>query len=483
MPKIDTGEKSYSRLIAGLKRRSDGLSTADLVASTGLPLETVKALLPKASDEFGARLKVTESGEILYSFPQGFKSRYRGFWPSAIRAARQIARISASIGKLVFKVWIAIMLVGYFVLFLALALFALVASVAVSATGSSSRSSSRRGGGLGGFYLTSRIFNLLIRIWFYSELTKPAGNRAISRDQTKKRRPLHHAVYSFIFGDGDPNADWDTRERKAVSAYIQANSGVISLPEFMMLTGLPPSEAETAINGYLAALNGSPEATDDGTIVYRFDEMMMRADKTNRSFEHVSAPLKRLKKFSSNSAAMNRWFAILNAVNFVFGSYFLFFGTVFGSAINAAKSVFGSRLYEISLTLFQNIGLPFSFIIIGLGFIPLSFSLLFYAIPLIRHFSEKKENHTIATENARKELLRRVWSNPERIDSSSVLQQEQDLLKELGSYAQPQLTIDESGHTLYHFPTLAEEQRALEKYRKTIEDFDIGKTIFDSHAD
>ena len=158
-------------LVRGFKAKNAESTVADLAGLTGLPLSQIEAELPAVSDEYGARLKVTASGEILYSFPRGMKSRYRGFLPGLKRFLGIARKGAAEVGKFLFKTWIMVMLVGYFVLFIALALFAMVASIAIQ-QGGNNRSSSRGrdSGGLGGLWLTGRLFDSLIRIWFYSEL-------------------------------------------------------------------------------------------------------------------------------------------------------------------------------------------------------------------------------------------------------------------------------------------------------------------------
>ena len=77
--------KVRDRLVDVFRKRSGEATTADLIALTGLPKTQVEAEVKAVGDEYGARLRVTESGEILYSFPEGMKSRYRGFGPSMRR--------------------------------------------------------------------------------------------------------------------------------------------------------------------------------------------------------------------------------------------------------------------------------------------------------------------------------------------------------------------------------------------------------------
>lgn len=490
---------AYSRIVDAFKTRKEGATPADLVSLTGLPLEKVREFLPVAADEFGARLRVTESGEILYSFPSGFQSRYTGFGPTLRRVWRAIARGLAAAGKFLFKIWIVAMLIGYFMLFMAIALAALVASVAVSASGSrDDRSSSRRGGGLGGLYLASRIFDLVIRLWFYSEIAKSVEDPIYGRGGRARRRParkpLHQAVFSFVFGDGDPNADWETRERKSVLAYIQANKGVISLPEFMMLTGRTPEEAERDITSYMVEFGGTPEATDDGTVVYKFTDILRRSDTEARQISPRTSN-KRLFVFSSNPKGMNGWFIGLNVVNALFGSYFLFHALTIGPIVAQAHITDLRFVYKIALDLFSMLGNPVAFAAIGLGLIPLSFAVLFFAVPALRYAREKKANEEIKTQNLRKEAYSRAWESPTNVRSEdftpSTDESRPENLKaarerfilELGSYSQPDVAIGKDGVTEYAFPALAAEKQSLAAYRNAVDpaDYNIGKTIFDSH--
>ena len=384
----------YAKVVDAFKRRREGATPVDIVSMTGLPIERVKEYAPVAADEYGARLRVTESGEILYSFPDGFKSRYKGFGPTMRRFWAGFKKGTLIVAKALFKVWIMLMLVGYFALFMAIALVALVASVAVSFSGSSDDRDDRRGGGIGGLLLLSNIFDLIVRIWFYSELVKTIDDPYGERRRATPKRPLNHAVFSFVFGDGDPNADWQTRERKSVVSYIQANKGVIALPEFMAITGKSPQEAEEAITSYLVEFGGSPEATEDGTVVYRFDELLRRSD-TKESLFGFSAPLKKTKNFSSNPKKLNGWFIALNGVNLLFGSYFLFNAMTVGMITQKAQITGGTYLYAVALMLFSGVGNPVSFVASVLGGVPLAFAALFYGIPAVRRFREKSENERI----------------------------------------------------------------------------------------
>lgn len=491
--------EAYARVVEAFKKRGGSATAADVVAFTGLPLDKVKECLPAASDEYGARLRVTESGEVLYSFPDGFRSRYRGFGPWARRAAAAAGKGAAKAGTFLFKAWIALMLVGYFAVFVAIALVALLASIAASMAGSSDeRSSSRRGGGMAGFYLASRVLDLVVRIWFYSEWTRAIDGGPRYRADRSRRppaRPLHKAVFSFVFGDGDPDAGWETRERTAVLAYIKANRGLIALPEFMALTGLPPAEAERAISTYLLEYGGYPEATDDGTVVYRFEEIL-RGSEAGPSTLALAPPLKRTKPFSSNPKKANAWFVGLNGINLAFGAYFLACSLAVGPILSDTAVSGATYLYAIAYILASGLGDPAAITAVGLGVVPLAFAVLFYLIPAARSVLQAKENEGTRFSNFRKAAYRAAWNSPAALVPSSVAPADAEsrpadlaaardaAVKELGQYAMPEVSLSPSGETVYAFPDLERDRASLAKARAAVrlEEFKPGATIFDSHG-
>jgi hypothetical protein len=489
---------AYGKVITAFRRQQRGATIADITAKTALPLEQVRDLVGAAADEYRARLEVTESGEILYSFPHGFVSKYRGFRRGLGRAWEKAKKGLKIAGTLIFKVWIMVMLIGYFALFMLIALATLVISVAAGSSSNSNNRSSRRDNGAGGLFLAAHIFDLIIRIWFYSELTRSLDGRYSETRRAKpKGRPLHRAIFSFVFGDGDPNGDWSAREKQSLIAYIQARKGVISLPEFMALTGLPPDKADQGILGFCAEFGGLPEATEAGTVVYRFDPLLLRADRKDRSFPGFSAVIRRLKPFSSNPKKMNAAFAAINGVNLAFGGYFLFNALNMGSRISEATVSAATYLYAFTYTLLHGFTAnPLPFLLIGLGLVPLIFSFLFWLIPGLRFLWLKRDNGAVKLENLRKLGYGRIWEAPLAVTAGSL---ESDIpecrpgdmaaaadriIKDLGAYAVPEVSIDERGETVYAFTELAREKAALEKYRASLDRrlSSLGKTVFDSEG-
>jgi hypothetical protein len=481
---------AYQKTVETLKRQPKGITAADLAAAAALPLPVAREMVNRAADEFRGRLRVTESSEILYDFPRGFTSRYRSLEARAGRFLNKLASAGLKILSWVFKAWILVMLLGYFALFMLIALAALTLSMAGGSSSSDNRSRSGSGGGL---FLASRIFDLIIRLWFYSELTKSVGGPYRRSAQHPRGQPLHRAVFSFVFGEKDPNGGAAADEKRALIAYLGANRGLVSLPEYMAVTGLGPLDAEREILAFCAEFNGSPEATEEGTIVYRFQDILLRADKGASAAYAGPAPLRRLRVFSGNSKTMNTWFGIINSVNLLFGGYFLYQAFNTGIIRTTEQLQASPRIYGLTYALVSAVSdNPHSFILAGLGIVPLLFSFFFWIIPALRFVRLNRENDAIKKRNLRKTGFRVIWEKLRGIRAADIDYpspeyrpkgpEKEKIIAEMASYSQPDVEVDEGGGTVYNFTELEREKKALAANRAAVNpgDFDIGKVVFDS---
>lgn len=485
-------------IVGVFKRGGREATVADLVAATGLPKARVDEALREVADEYGARLRVTESGELLYSFPRGFSSRYTGFRPRAKRLLRAAGKVLATFLKWAFKVWIMLMLVGYFVVFVAIALVALFASMA----GSRDSDGKRSGDGGGGLFMAGRLLDMVIQLWFYSQLGKAPGER-----KAERKKPLHRAVFSFVFGDGDPNAGWDEVERRAVIAYLKTHKGVIGLQEFMIITGKSPGEAEAAITRYCREFEGSPEVTDEGVIYYRFESILRAKDKTSGS---SALPPKKPWTPSSNPKKLDRWFRVFNVFNAAFGGYFLYnaLTTVqnvdWGLTITNARGVVHegiwggfSYLYAVAAWLLSKVGVTdFSSAIgWGLGAVPLAFAVLFFLIPMLRKPGIAAHNARILKDNLRRPVYAAAYADPSGFDPRAVAdtagaepaeadKAKERLGEELAAFTQADVSQGADGRFLYRFPALERERKGVASARAGIDAsaYDLGKAVFDSEA-
>ncbi len=494
-------ERVKTVLVDAFKKRKREATLADLVAETALPKIQVEEQLPAVADEYGARLKVSESGEILYSFPGRMRSRYRGLGPSLRRGLKKAGSVASKVLSWIFKAWIVVMLVGYFVLFLALTLLFLVGGTALQANNRNSRS---RGGD---FNIVGGLLNAFIRIWFYSELFKSPEDRmrrAVARGG--QRRFLHKAVFSFVFGDGDPNADWPRIERKAFLAFLRANAGLITREEFAALSGRAPDDAERTLNAYCLEFEGSPEVSEDGVIYYEFANVLRGVDVADP--RAASSPrAKSLEPFSSNSKAANRAFAAINGVNLAFGGFFLgataAWGPIIGSIIEilmnsrAALAQLGvlKTFYGFVVALAASLsGNPVALVAVVLGIVPVAFGLLFYLIPLLRNSTRKRRNELVKRENLRRIVYGKAWASPAAAvpPSPSELPEPArpaspdapaELMDELASWSGAEIESGPRGNE-YRFTELERAKRAIAALREARGEtpFDLGKIVFDTDS-
>jgi len=266
----------------------------------------------------------------------------------------------------------------------------------------------------------------------------------------------------------------------------------------MMFTGEKPLDAEKNILSFCSKYGGSPEATEDGTIVYQFKDILFYSqsgfDSTGR-YAELSPLVMHLKKFSANSKKMNIIFSLINGFNLFFGSYFLFQSISTGIILTELQFQTVSKLYGYTYLLTSLISSnPHILIGIVLGIIPVLFSLFFWLIPGLRFLAEKKENEKLKFKNLKRFCFKKIWSSPDKVDISKInhpaeeyrpkktVEAEDKIIKEIGAISIPEVETDVNGKFVYTFKNLEREKRALEKYRSSVDPskFKIGQTVFDS---
>lgn len=481
--------KVKKQILTALKRRKNTSTVADLISETTLPSYQVKESIREIVDEYRGHMKVTTSGEILYYFPQGLRSRYRGPGITLKRFFQRFFTLSTRILTFLFKIWIMVMLVGYFILFLALLLFAFVASIAVS-TASRGEGGGGRGrgrGGFGSFYLTTMVFDIFIRLIFYSSLSKAQKKRG-------KKRPLHISVFAYVFGSPNPNAEWEEREAQELIAYIQSHQGTITYTELQTLTGMDTETTQLYMNSLCNKYEGEPMVSRQGTLYFQFSSLMMTTDRPG-SPKTIRGIDKEIIPFNDNKPSTNKWITFFNAVNLVFGTYFFSYSylvdQIQGTDGFALLYIYTGRLL---LNITEN---PIPFLGIGLGVVPLLFAFFFYLTPLLRRMKENRENRNIKERNFRRKIYRKIMENPESLDIQSVLPAgkheappnwevfRQKTADQLAAAKEGEVVHAEgsNGDTyMYAFPEINRETIDMADLRSKTDSsmFMVGDTVFDS---
>lgn len=483
-------DKVKSQLVTAFKRRKNESTIADLIATTGLPKHQVQEVSKIVLDEYRGHLKATESGELLYYFPHGMRSSVHGFVPTAKRVLKGIIKTTGKVLAFLFKIWIMLMLVGYFVLFLLILIGAIILSIAAS--GRSNQRSRGRGGGA--FFLVIRLLEFFIRIFFWVNLTKSMDPNYRKKP---KGRPLYKSIFAYVFGEQDPTSEWESQEKIAVISYIRANKGIITTDELMVLTGKNYDGAQALINSYLLEFEGEPMVSDNGTIYFFFPELLR-----SRAKELANAPAvnlfdiryRELIPFTTNKGSTNALITFFDIFNLSFGSYFFIFSLMGTTA--AAASDLGILYTGLSEFLKESEILlsPYFPIFIILGIIPLSFSLIFFLIPLLRTLPRLSKNQKIKQENLRKKIYSYIYENPLLINPAQIspanklstpkkpAQFIQKQVDELAGIKQAEFEEKENNVLFYNFNEIKREQDDIAAVRKAIDlkKYDVGETVFDS---
>lgn len=94
------------------------------------------------------------------------------------------------------------------------------------------------------------------------------------------------SVYSFVFGDPDPNQTLDSRRYRSIAALIRSNNGAVTGDQLAPFLD-PPSAAsgvvdETFVLPVLIRFQGRPEVTEQGDIIYVFPDFVRTGSSVPR---------------------------------------------------------------------------------------------------------------------------------------------------------------------------------------------------------
>jgi len=354
------------------------VTVGDVAAQTGIQLREAEQGLLTLASEVGGHMQVSETGDLAYVFPRGmqgilqskyFRLRLQQWWNQVWRVLFYLIRISFGIVLIVSLVLIVLTLIAV--------------AIAIS---SQSRNDNRGGRGMGTVFLP-RLW--IGPDWFYV-FTPGYGRRAHQRRQVGGRDgqvSFLESIFSFLFGDGNPNGNLEERRWQAIATVIRNNGGTVVAEQIAPYLDDLGSGSSRDLEDYmlpvLSRFNGRPEVSPEGDLVYRFPELQVMAEEYRAT--PVAAYLKESPwQFSAASSAQKMWAVGLGGVNLVaalaLGSL-LRDGTI---AAVIAQGGFGSGLVAFTSGIFG---------------VLLAYGLAFLAIPLLRYFWIQWRNKRIETRN------------------------------------------------------------------------------------
>ena len=403
------------------------VTIGDVAAQSGLDLNTAQREVLALASETGGNLQVAESGEIAYKFAPNFRQVLvsRSFWLQVNEWLKSVWKwvfygIRISFGILLI-VSIAIVVIGI-----------IAATIALNSQRSDNDRNDRRNDnrGGGGF------------IWL-GGWGNPFGNPFImfapdyyDPQQLRQRDPdemnFLESVFSFLFGDGNPNADLEERRWREIASMIRSHNGVVIaeqiapyLDETSRLEG-----DEYFVIPVLSKFNGFPEVSEAGTLAYKFPELQKVASERRAKTSH-SYLQEKIWKFSQAPQGKI-------ALSIGLGIFYLVASLYLGSLIGdprLAKSLVGFL----------------GFIKAAYGFL-LGYAVLFLSTPAVRYFVLQYLNGGISDRNQKRVALAEQLQKP-----SATLREKLDFAR---TFATKQEVIDQNNLAYTTEQDLADQEYA-----------------------
>lgn len=361
------------------------VTVGDVASQAGLDINFAQAGLLTLASETGGHLQVSDNGEVVYLFSKDFRSilRNKYFWLQVQETWEKVWRILFYIIRISF----GIVLVASILLMMAAIILIMIAA-------SASKDGDSDGGGDGGGFGMPNIWFNPFSIFWYSDpyygydrdYRNDRGDRpSPPSNKTGEPEPEMNflmAIFSFIFGDGNPNHNLEERRWQVVGKAIANNNGAVVAEQIAPYLDKLDADEDYMIP-VLSRFNGYPQVSPAGELIYHFPELQTTAQQ--RRPQSVPAYFKeKLWQFSratSGQLTLAGGLGIVNIIAAVALGSLLQGGTIaaqLGGLVGFVGSIYGILLAY------------------GIGFL---------AIPLIRYFWMQLKNKGINDRNNQRQKV------------------------------------------------------------------------------
>ncbi len=253
------------------------VTIGDVAAQAGLSLQEAQQEVLALATDVQAHLQVSEAGEIAYVFPKNLRAvllsrswrlRWQAAWQKVWQVLFYLIRVSFGIALILSLVLIAV---------------AIIALVVAANSASSQGNNRNRGYGGGGMVMLPRVWFGPNIFWWFAPTPRRRAPRhqATARGGSDSDLNFLEAVFSFLFGDGNPNTDLDDRRWQSIAAVIRANDGAVVAEQIAPFLGDLgqgwDQELEDFMLPVLSRFDGRPQVSPEGGIVYQFPDLQVTA--------------------------------------------------------------------------------------------------------------------------------------------------------------------------------------------------------------
>jgi flagellar basal body-associated protein FliL len=372
------------QIVKSIEQLNYRVTVGDVAAQAGLQLNLAQQGLLALASDAGGHLQVAESGDIIYSFPKNFRSILRNkYWQ--LRWQQWWSRI--------WRILFYLIRISFGIILIASILLMLVAVIAIFIAMSASRGDDDDRGGYDGgggsifmphFWIGPDIF------WWFDPGYNSQRRQRLREATGETNLSFLEAIFSFLFGDGDPNSNLEIERWETIGTAITNNQGAVISEQIAPYVD-KVDEYEDYMLPVLSRFNGYPEVSPQGEIIYYFPELQVTAaTRQERSiFDYLPEKLWRFSQASSGQ--------IMVAVGL-------------GSANLILALILGSLLRDGTVA--AQIGGLVAFVG-SIYWILLAYGVAFLTIPLIRYFWLQGRNQKIANRNETRQARAMVLNSGE----------------------------------------------------------------------
>lgn len=459
--------QSVRALEQSLQTHSRRLTLGDATSLTGGHQQDAKQALETLMQRYDCQLQVTDQGDLLYDFGSSLHRRGEKTWAERWEGIKDALWKAFVVG---FKVCISVVLVTYFVVFLVLAILLLVGGTAAKA--SNDNDSDSDGDGFGGWIAFNLLMDVMRSIFLWEMYFGGPTYTPYSPPKPKEKKFIL-AVYDYVFGPQLQvrSLQDDLRE---LAAYIRRQQGLLTEPEVLALSGKEGPQSAQLFTSSLVQFEGEADVSEQGALIGRYRELSrMASQQGDAQVQWYWDEPEYDYPLTGNSSGRNTLITFLNGFNLLASGYIAF-------------GLQGEG-YELSTAM-----------TIALGWFPFLFSLVFFALPLIRSLQLGRKKARRRREYARKQLLRLLFtSGKETFPQAELLAAAQKggkdaplspaeaekLLQEVAQEVEGELQVQDDGNLAWRFDRLQLTLREAARLRGQGGDKGLGQVVFDTRID
>jgi len=258
---------------------------SDVARYAGISINEAKKYLTTVASYTQGDIAVTSDGELMYTFDSNLNSKL-----SSNNLKFKIQNVWDELiwPKLFYGIRVSF---GVMLLVSLVAIFSTLAFINSSSSSNDDRDD-RRGPSMSfgspfGFFGPSPFDFFYYRPYYSSYDTY----------KDPEEMGFFESTFSYIFGDGDPNRNKEQESLSTIANFITVNNGVVTAEQLAPLIAYandnvpsPPSSSsneiyvdESFVLPIVTKLNGIPEVTPDGDIIYVFSDLQQSSTSTTSS--------------------------------------------------------------------------------------------------------------------------------------------------------------------------------------------------------